>query len=197
MYYLSVLLVPDTWRRIDERRGFRGSPGQTDRVQPSSNVLPSLIYLPRPCFQLADYLYRDQYTNTFGDAGADSVPNDRIQLIVDFGESSSELTFLSIRRGLAYARLATLSDPTFSNKKCIQFLTHEFSVRQLLSLEGLRNEKDHITIVPSSKRTTKVVEMKSEPVVPPRHRNRSTCIWLPSKPHTFPPSGKPVFVNVE
>ena len=50
---------------------------------------------------------------------------------------------------------------------------------------NLHNKNDWMTIVPLSKCTAKVAEMKSEPTVPFRHRDRSTCIRLPFGSHAL------------
>jgi hypothetical protein len=75
--------------------------------------------------------YHNRHTNTLDDADAD-VPNDRMQLIVHLCASSLELSFFSIREGLAYTFFARLLDPAFDGDeidvtKCIRFLVHEFT----------------------------------------------------------------------
>ncbi|KAG8221719.1 Hsp70 protein-domain-containing protein [Butyriboletus roseoflavus] len=85
--------------------------------------------------------------------GADGVPNDRTQLIVDLGASSLELSLLSIREGLAYA-LATLSDPTIGgdeiDSKLIRFFAKEFT----------KKTKTPLTVAPATNPQDKRAEAK-------------------------------------
>jgi molecular chaperone DnaK (HSP70) len=81
------------------------------------------------------------------------VPNDRTQLIVDFGASSLELSLLSIREGLAYS-LATLSDSSIGgdeiDSKLIKFFAKEFT----------KKTKTPLTVAPSSDPSDKRAEAK-------------------------------------
>jgi heat shock protein 1/8 len=85
--------------------------------------------------------------------GADGVPTDRTQLVVDLGASSLDLSLLSIRDGLAYA-LATLSDPTIGgdeiDSKLIRFFAKEFS----------KKTKTPLTVAPATNPQDRRAEAK-------------------------------------